>query len=85
VVKQNVLTGTVTVRTEEHREVIVRGEEIRLDQVMEKPKKPAPKEQPEAAQPQQKNRQTRDQRPAQKPQNRRNDRKGEGRGPKEKS
>jgi len=85
VVKQNVLTGTVTVRTEERREVIVRGDEIHLDQVMEKPKKPAPKEQPEAAQPPQKNRPTRDQRPAQKPQNRRNDRKGEGRGPKEKS
>ena len=84
VVKQNVLTGTVTVRTEEHREVIVRGDEIRLDQVMEKPKKQLPKEPPEAAQPQHQNRPTRDQRPQQKPQQRRNDRKGEGRGPKEK-
>ena len=82
VVKQNVLTGTVTVRTEEHREVIVRGDEIRQDQVMEKPKKQPPKEPVETA-PQQ-NRPTRDQRPPQKPPPRRNDRKGDGRGPKEK-
>lgn len=83
VVKQNVLTGTVTVRTEEHREVIVRGDEIRQDQVTEKPKKQPPKE-PAEAPLQHQNRPTRDQRPQQKPQQRRNDRKGEGRGPREK-
>jgi cell fate regulator YaaT (PSP1 superfamily) len=84
VVKQNVLAGTVTVRTEEHREVIVRGEDVRLDQVIEKPKKQPPKEQAETTRPHHQGRPTRDNRPPQKPHQRRNDRKGDGRGPKEK-
>ncbi len=84
VVKQNVLTGTVTVRTEERREVIIRGDEIRPEQITEKPKKLPPKEQAEAAPPQSKPG-VRDRRPPQKTQQRRNDRKGDGRGPKEKS
>ena len=85
VVKQNVIAGTVTVRTAENREVVVRGEEIRPDQVVEKPKKQPQKEQAETAPPPHQQRQQRDQRPSQKPHHRRSDRKGGGRGPKEKS
>jgi len=83
VVKQNVLAATVTVRTEEHREIILRGEDIRPDQIMDKPKK-QPREQAEAAQ-QPPGRQARDNRPSQKNPHRRPDRKGKGRDTKEKS
>jgi cell fate regulator YaaT (PSP1 superfamily) len=82
VVKQNVITGTVTVRTEEHREVVVRSSDILPEHIMEKPKKLPPKEVAEAAPP---HRQSRDNRPPQKSSQRRTDRKGGGRGPKEKS
>ncbi len=81
VVKQNVITGTVTVRTEEHREVVIKSEEIRPEHITEKPKKLPPKETVEATTP---NRSSRDNRTPQKPP-RRTDRKGGGRGPKEKS
>ncbi len=81
VVKQNVVTGTVTIRTEEHREVVIKSEEIRPEHIMEKPKKPFPKEPMEAAPPQ---RPARENKAPQKPPQRRTDRKGPGRGPKEK-
>ncbi len=83
VVKQNVITGTVTVRTEEHREVVIKSQEILPEHIIEKPKKPAPKE---PVEPPSSGRPSRDNRPQQKPPQRRNERKGgSGRGPKEKS
>lgn len=88
VVKQNVITGTVTIRTEEHREVVIRGEDIHPEHLVEKPKKQPPqplKEPVEAAPPQQQKRPPHDQHPQRKPPQRRTERKGGGRGPKEKS
>jgi len=85
VVKQHVLSGTVTVRTEEQRDVIVKGSDIRPEQVMDKPKKQPPKEQAEATAQQAPGRPARDNRPPQKPPHRRPDRKSKGRDPKEKS
>lgn len=49
VTKQNIFAGTITIRTDENQEVIVRGDEIKADQVFDKQKKP-PKE-PQAKEP----------------------------------
>lgn len=40
VVKMNIIEGTVTLRTDEHREVVVRGKDIKPDQISDRPKKP---------------------------------------------
>lgn len=86
VVKQNILQGTVTLKTDDHRELIVKGDELRPDQILEKPRKPQPKElteqqvaQQAAAQVQQQQKQQRDAKQQQKQQNRRQDKKHKGR------
>jgi len=40
VVKQNILEGTVTIRTEEDREMVVKGEEIKPENIFDRPKAP---------------------------------------------
>lgn len=41
VVKLNILDGTVTVKTDDNHEVIVRGDEVKVESTPERPKKPA--------------------------------------------
>lgn len=41
VVKLNILDGTVTVKTDDNHEVVVRGEDVKLDNTPDRPKKPA--------------------------------------------
>jgi len=41
VVKLNILDGTVTVKTDDNHEVIVRGDEVKVENTPERPKKPA--------------------------------------------
>jgi cell fate regulator YaaT (PSP1 superfamily) len=41
VVKLNILDGTVTVKTDDNHEVILKGEDVKLDNTPDRPKKPA--------------------------------------------
>ena len=41
VVKLNILDGTVTVKTDDNHEVIVKGEDVKLDNTPDRPKKPS--------------------------------------------
>lgn len=40
VVKMNILEGTVTVRTDEHRDVVLKGEDIKAEHIQDRPKQP---------------------------------------------
>jgi cell fate regulator YaaT (PSP1 superfamily) len=53
VVKLNILDGTVTIKTDDNTEMVVRGEDVKLDGTTERPKKPGKQpEEPEQKSPQ---------------------------------
>lgn len=87
VIKQNVLNESVVIRTDDNKEVVLRGDAIQSEQAVDRSKKPAvSKEQQETTRQGNQNRSPRDRRPPQKQNQRRPDhRHEENRGPKEKS
>ncbi len=71
VVKQNILEGTVTIRTEDNQEVVLKGADIKPSQISDRPRK-GQKEQPQAAREQKA--------PSQKPDRPRRERRPDNRG-----
>lgn len=49
VVKLNILEGTVTVKTDDNREVVLKGDDIKLGDISDKPRKPQKESEQEAA------------------------------------
>jgi cell fate regulator YaaT (PSP1 superfamily) len=49
VVKQNILAGTVTVKTDDNREVVLKGDDIKPENISDRPRKPQKESEQEAA------------------------------------
>ncbi len=73
VMKLNILDGTVTVKTDDDREVLLKGDDIKPENISDRPKKPAKSE------PEEGRRREKREAPPQQPQRERRERRPEGR------